>query len=152
MDTNIWEAKEAAALFDIKLPQLQYWFVKMLLSPYDPGGGRGTKRRLDFKNLVEIYIIKKLFETGTPIDFIASVMQSIRADQPDLFFPGKVNEKSEPIILCIATSVKSGRPYRADIGPESKIVSNAIQFLKSPRNISLLNLTASKEYVMKKIQ
>lgn len=148
----LFEVKDAASLLGIKMQQVQYWFTKNLLSPYDPGTGRGTKRRLNFQNLVELLIIKKLFDRGVQIDFVLKILQQIKENEPNLFIPLEKKTKTEPVFLCIPTGIMTGKPYRVDIGPKSKIMKNVDLYTRSDRPVIVWNLSETALTVVKKLK
>lgn len=73
-----FNVKEAGTILDISKAKIQRWVEDGLIIPYKDSEGRGSYREYSERNLVEMLLVKTLFDDGITTNLIYNAMSAIR--------------------------------------------------------------------------
>ena len=85
MAQNLFSNRETLRITGEEKPRIQYWILKGVFRPADPGKGMGSGRKFSFGNLLEIAIAQALTPVLSNVSMIAIIMKNIRTERPSLF-------------------------------------------------------------------
>ena len=70
--------QDVTNILGINKRQLRYWNELGLFNPYLKSSGRGVDAQFNTENLVHIYIIRELIDSGLSTKTIDLIMQKVR--------------------------------------------------------------------------
>ena len=95
MKNKIFRNKDIVEITGLTMRQIVNWTDKGLIVPVLEANGAGSKREYSFRNILEIAIIRELFEIGFGIWRVKKIMKEVRKSlslEPD--FVDKLSEFS----------------------------------------------------------
>jgi hypothetical protein len=85
MIKNLYNNKEMYSITGEEKPRIQYWILRDVFRPADPGKGMGSGRKFSFGNLLEISVAQALTPVLSNVSMIAVITEKIRAKRPSFF-------------------------------------------------------------------
>lgn len=83
--TKLYTTKEARDITDESRQRFDYWILKGVFQPADPGKGTGSSRKYTKRNMLEIMLVKKLSCIMPNINFVVRVFREIEENYAGYF-------------------------------------------------------------------
>jgi DNA-binding transcriptional MerR regulator len=127
----IYSSKKIFKMTGEKKQRIQYWVGKGLFQPVDKGRGVGTSRGFSEGNLLEISLIQTLTPILKNVNFIKSILNEIRIQNPSYFAVPNAEDsldKNECILTVLFMSQDDMMVYIHDLKEAQKCINEYLSF------------------------